>query len=53
MLFRSDAVGDEAKKVITGILTDGVKGIKQVAIKAYDEAHPDAQAEGNDDKDSK
>ena len=31
----------------------GVKGIKQVAIKAYDEAHPDAQAEGNDDKDSK
>src|SRR5690349_678481 len=44
---------EEAKKVITGILTDGVKGIKQVAIKAYDEAHPDAQAEGNDDKDSK
>ena len=44
---------DEAKKVITGILTDGVKGIKQVAIKAYDEAHPDAQPEGDDDKDSK
>ena len=46
---------EEAKKVITGILSDGVKGIKKVAIEAYDKKHPDAKPEGDDDddKDSK
>jgi hypothetical protein len=42
---------EEAKKVITGILSDGVKGIKKVAIEAYDEKHPDAKPEGDDDED--
>ncbi len=37
---------EEAKKVITGILSDGVKGIKKVAIEAYDAKHPDAKPEG-------
>jgi polyketide cyclase/dehydrase/lipid transport protein len=45
---------EEAEKTIKGILTDGVKGIKHVAIKAYDEAHPDAKdEEDDDDKDGK
>jgi hypothetical protein len=41
---------EEAKKVITGILSDGVKGIKKVAIEAYDQKHPDANPEGDEDK---
>ena len=40
----------EAKKVITGILADGVKGIKKMAIEAWDKKHPDeAQKEEDDD----
>ncbi len=42
---------DEAKKVITGILGDGVKGIKKLAIEAWDKKHPDeAQQDDDDDK---
>jgi hypothetical protein len=41
---------EEAKKVITSILSDGVKGIKKVAIEAYDQKHPDAKPEGDDDE---
>jgi hypothetical protein len=39
---------EEATKVITGILGDGVKGIKQVAITAYDVKHPDAKESDGD-----
>jgi len=43
---------EEAKKIITGILADGVKGIKKDAIEAWDKKHPDeAQKEDEDDKD--
>jgi hypothetical protein len=42
---------EEAKKVITGILGDGVKGIKKTAIEAWDKKHPDeAQQDDDDDK---
>lgn len=41
---------DEAKKIVTGILADGVKGIKKQAIKAWDEKHPE-DAPKDDDKD--
>jgi hypothetical protein len=42
---------EEAKKVITGILADGVKGIKKAAIDAWDKKHPgDVEKEGEDDK---
>ena len=44
---------EEAKKVITGILADGVKGIKKVAIAAYDAKHPDDAQQDDDDKDGK
>ena len=43
---------DEAEKIITGILKDGVKGIKAQAIAAYDAKHPDAK-ESDDDNDDK
>ena len=44
---------EEAKKAITGILGDGVKGIKKVAIAAYDAKHPDDAQQDDDDKDGK
>jgi hypothetical protein len=44
---------EEAKKIITGIIKAGVKGIKEKAIKAYDEAHPGAAELDDDDKDDK
>jgi len=40
---------EEAQKVITGILKDGVKGIKEQAIAAHDAKHPDAKPEEDDD----
>ena len=43
---------EEAEKIITGILKDGVKGIKAQAISAYDAKHPDAK-ESDDDNDDK
>ena len=42
---------DEAKKIITGILGDGVKGIKKNAIAAWDKAHPEEAAGGGGDDD--
>jgi hypothetical protein len=44
---------DDAKKVITGILGDGVKGIKKNALAAYDAKHPEdaPDADDNDDDD--
>ena len=36
----------DAKKIITGILGDGVKGIKKNAIAAWDKAHPEEAGEG-------
>ena len=42
---------EEATKTITGILKDGVKGIKSQAIAAYDAKHPDAKDEEDDDDD--
>jgi hypothetical protein len=43
---------EEAKKIITGILGDGVKGIKKVAIETWDKKHPEeAQKDYDDDKD--
>jgi Polyketide cyclase / dehydrase and lipid transport len=48
------ASDEDAQKVVAGIVEDGVKGIKQLAIKAYDEAHPDTKPEDDDnDSDSK
>jgi len=44
---------EEAKKAITGILTDGVKGIKKAALEAWDKKHPDEAQQDDDDKDSK
>jgi hypothetical protein len=46
---------EEAQKILSGILKDGVKGIKAQAIAAYDAKHPDAKPEEdeNDDKDGK
>ena len=43
------ASDDEAKKIITGILGDGVKGIKKNAIAAWDAKHPDEAPEDDDD----
>jgi hypothetical protein len=40
---------DDAKKIITGILGDGVKGIKKNAIAAWDVKHPDEAPDGDDD----
>ena len=45
------ASDDEAKKIVTGILGDGVKGIKKVAITAWDAKHPDEAASDDDDDD--
>jgi hypothetical protein len=42
---------DEAKKIITGILADGVKGIKKSAIETWDAKHPDQKPEADDDDD--
>ena len=44
---------DEAKKTITGILGDGVKGIKKQALAAWDAKHPDEAKKGDDDDDNK
>jgi hypothetical protein len=43
---------EDAKKAIAGIFEDGVKGIKEKAIAAYDAKHPDAK-ESDDDNDDK
>jgi polyketide cyclase/dehydrase/lipid transport protein len=56
ILWQSDfdangASDDEAKKTITGILADGVKGIKKAAIEAWDKKHPDEAKEDDDDND--
>jgi hypothetical protein len=41
---------DDAKKVISGILSDGVKGIKKNALAAWDAKHPDeAPGDSGDD----
>jgi len=45
------ASDDDAKKTITGILADGVKGIKKTAIEAWDKKHPDEAPEADDDDD--
>jgi hypothetical protein len=45
------ASDDDAKKTITGILGDGVKGIKKTAIEAWDKKHPDEAPEADDDDD--
>ena len=42
---------DDAKKVITGILGDGVKGIKKNALVAYDAKHPEDAPDAADDDD--
>jgi hypothetical protein len=42
---------EEAKKVITGVLADGVKGIKKNAIAAWDEKHPEDAPDDDDDDD--
>ena len=42
---------DDAKKVITGILGDGVKGIKKNALTAYDAKHPEDAPDAADDDD--
>jgi hypothetical protein len=44
---------DEAKKIVTGILGDGVKGIKKTAIAAWDKKHPEEAAGGGGDDDDK
>jgi hypothetical protein len=49
----ADGVSEEdAKKVITGILGDGVKGIKKNALAAWDIKHPEdaPEADGDDDE---
>jgi hypothetical protein len=47
----NDASDADAEKLLKGILGDGVKGIKQKAIAAYEAKHPDAKEEDGDDKD--
>ena len=44
---------EDAKKLIAGILGDGVKGIKRKALAAWDKKHPDdaPQADSGDDND--
>ena len=44
---------EEAKTVVTGILADGVKGIKKVSIEAWDKKHPDEVQKDDDDDDKK
>ena len=46
-----DTSEDDAKKIITGILGDGVKGIKKAALAAWDAKHPDEAPDGDDDDD--
>jgi Polyketide cyclase / dehydrase and lipid transport len=41
---------DDAKKLITGILGDGVKGIKKVAIETWDAKHPDEAPQDDDNE---
>ena len=58
ILWQSDfdangASDDDAKKIITGILADGVKGIKKKAIDAWDAKHPDEAPKSDDDNDDK
>ena len=46
------ASDDDAKKIITGILAEGVKGIKKSAIEAWDKKHPgESEPADDDDKD--
>jgi Polyketide cyclase / dehydrase and lipid transport len=42
---------EDAKKIVTGILGDGVKGIKKNAIAAWDAKHPDDAPDSDDDDD--
>ena len=42
---------DDAKKIITGILGDGVKGIKKNALAAWDAASRRRAGRGDDDDD--
>ena len=42
---------EDAKKVITGILGDGVKGIKKNALAAWDAKHPEDAPDDDDDDD--
>jgi len=42
----------DAKKIITGILGDGVKGIKKSAIAAWDAKHPGEAPKADDDDDN-
>lgn len=52
--FDANGASDEdATKTITGILADGVKGIKKSAIAAWDKKHPDEAKGENDDDDDK
>jgi len=44
---------EEAKKVVTGILADGVKGIKKASIEVWDKNHPDDAQQDDDDDDKK
>jgi Polyketide cyclase / dehydrase and lipid transport len=46
------ASDDDAKKTITSILADGVKGIKKTAIATWDAKHPDEAPESDDDDDN-
>ena len=47
------ASDDEAKKIVTGILSDGVKGIKKSALAAWDAKHPDEAQEDDEEEDGK
>jgi hypothetical protein len=52
----ADGTSDEdAEKIVTGILADGVKGIKKKAIEAHDKKtgyeHHEVEVEGGDDDD--
>jgi hypothetical protein len=56
ILWQSDfdangASDEDAKKTITGILGDGVKGIKKAAIAAWDKKHPEEAKDDDDDDD--
>ena len=48
-----DTSEDDAKKIITGILGDGVKGIKKKALATWDAKHPEDAPDGDDDDDDK
>ena len=56
ILWQSDfdangASDEDAKKTITGILGDGVKGIKKAAIVTWDKKHPEEAKDDDDDDD--